>query len=215
MEFEDWEPYYEKVLHDFGFARKADEKAAHRLARLLGGTRIPLSSLDSMIRDRRVTVAGNAARLASDLAHVEGVVIAADEATSVLLAHGKRPDVIVTDLDGDVADQVAANRDGAIAVVHGHGDNIPAIERWAGRFAGSTLATTQSKPFDDVHNFGGFTDGDRGVLMAAHFGARSVRLVGFDFETPNAKDHPADVKRRKLDWAYILIHSVAAELLED
>ena len=215
MDFEYWEPFYEKILEDFGFSREADESAAGVLGRLLHGTRIPPSSLDSVIRGQRVTVAGNAARLAQDLAGVDGVVIAADEATSVLVAAGKRPDVIVTDLDGTIEDQVTANREGAIAVVHAHGDNVPAIERWAVRFEGLTMATTQARPFGDVHNFGGFTDGDRGVLLAAHFGARSIRLAGFDFETPNAKDQPAAVKRRKLDWAYILIHSVAAELLED
>lgn len=215
MDFEEWAPYYEKILDDFGFSREADERAARFLADRLGGVRIPSSDLDELLRGRRVTVAGNAPRLAREVRRIEGVVIAADEATSVLLAHGRRPDLIVTDLDGTVEDQIAANLEGAIAVVHAHGDNIPAIERWAGRFEGRTMATTQSRPFDDVHNFGGFTDGDRAVLLAAHFGARALRLVGFDFETPNAKDRPAEVKKRKLDWAYILIQSAAAEVLED
>jgi len=118
------------------------------------------------------------------------------------------PQVIVTDLDGAVEDQVDANRKGAIAVVHAHGDNIPAIEKWAGEFTGRTLATTQSRPFGGVYNFGGFTDGDRGVFLADAMGARSIRLVGFDFEHPNPKDQPAEVKRRKLDWALRLIRDL-------
>jgi len=215
MEFEDWAPYYEKILEDFGFSREDDERAARLLAERLGGTRVVPEELDRLLRDKTVTVAGNAATLERELGRIEGVLIAADEATSVLRAREQRPHLIVTDLDGTVEDQIAANREGAIAVVHAHGDNVAAIERWAPRFEGRTMATTQSRPFDSVHDFGGFTDGDRGVLLAAHFGARSIRLVGFDFETPNAKDRPVEVKRRKLDWAYILIQSAAAEVLED
>ena len=215
MDFEDWAPYYQKILEEFRFSREADERAAALLAKRLGGSRIIPADLDRLLRDKTVTVAGNAATLERESHRIEGVLIAADEATSVLRARQRRPDLIVTDLDGTVEDQIAANREGAIAVVHAHGDNVPAIERWAPRFEGRTMATTQSRPFDDVHDFGGFTDGDRGVLLAAHFGARSIRLVGFDFENPNAKDRPAEVKRRKLDWAYILIQSAAAEVLED
>lgn len=214
MDYAAWEPYYAKILADFGYSRPEDERAARVLAGRLGGRRVGAEELDSILRDRQVTVAGNAARLERDLGAISGVVLAADEATSVLLSRGVRPDLIVTDLDGTVEDQVRANREGSIAVVHAHGDNIPAVERWAPRFEGPTVATTQAEPFDEVHNFGGFTDGDRAVLLAAHFGARSIRLAGFDFQSPNEKDLPADVKRRKLDWAYILIHSVAGDLLE-
>lgn len=215
MEFEDWAPYYEKILEDFGFSRAADERAARLLAERLGGTRIRPEELNRLVRDKPVTVAGNAATLEREVDRIAGVLIVADEATSVVRALGRRPDVIMTDLDGTVEDQIAANREGTIAVVHAHGDNVAAIERWAPRFEGRTLATTQARPFDEVYDFGGFTDGDRGVLLAAHFGARSIRLVGFDFEVPNSKDRPAEVKRRKLDWAYILIQSAAAEVLED
>ena len=215
MDFEAWLPYYEKILEDFGFSREDDERAAHLLAERLGGTRVSPGDLEKILRGNAVTVAGNAATLGREMTRLQGVLIAADEATTVLRAHDRRPDLIVTDLDGTVEDQIAANREGSIAVVHAHGDNVVALKRWAPRFTGATMATTQSRPFDGVHDFSGFTDGDRAVLLAAHFGARSIRLVGFDFDTPNAKDRPAAVKRKKLDWAYILIQSAAAELLED
>ena len=211
MQFEAWEPYYEKIVQEFGFSREEDERAAQVLDRRLKGTRISPEDLGPVIAGQPVTVAGNAVRLESELHRLTKVVIAADEATSVLLRHGRVPQVIVTDLDGNVDDQVTANRMGAVAVVHGHGDNIPAIEKWADRFAGKTMATTQSRPFGRVHNFGGFTDGDRGVFLAAALSARSIRLVGFDFDRPNPKDEPVEVKKRKLDWAYILIQDVLAE----
>lgn len=211
MDFQEWEPLYEQILREFGFSRAGDEHAAQVLDRSLGGTRISLESLRPIIDDRPVTVAGNAPGLKDELHRLTKVVIGADEATSVLLRHGRVPQVVVTDLDGRIEDQVDANRRGAVAVVHAHGDNVPAITQWAGRFPGKTLATTQSRPFGRVHNFGGFTDGDRGVFLADALGARSIRLVGFDFEHPNPKDHPIEVKRRKLDWAYVLIQRVLAE----
>ena len=214
MDFEEWEPYYARILEDFGFSREEDERSAKVLDAKLGGDRIPLDALARVLLNQPVTVAGNAPGLGGELERLTKVVVAADEATSVLLKGGRVPQVLVTDLDGDVRDQIEANRRGAIAVVHAHADNVAAVETWAPRFEGRTVATTQSRPFGRVYNFGGFTDGDRGVFLADAMAARSIRLVGFDFDNPNPKDAPAEVKKRKLDWAYILIESLMAERLE-
>ena len=208
MDFDEWETYYKRILQDFGFSRQEDERAAKILDGILGGTRISLEELASVLAGKAVSVAGNASGLAGELGGLTKVVVAADEATSVLMAHGKVPQVIVTDLDGNVEDQVEANRKGAIAVVHAHGDNIPAIRKWAKRFEGKTVATTQSRPFGRVYDFGGFTDGDRGAFLADAMGARSIRLVGFDFEHPNEKDTDRGTKKRKLGWAYILLQTL-------
>ena len=208
MDFEDWEPYYERILKDFDFSREEDERAAEILDQTLAGRRIDPKEIAAELAGKAVCVAGNASSLAAELGRLTKVVVAADEATSVLLAHGRLPQVIVTDLDGEVMDQVAANRRGAIAVVHAHGDNIPAIEKWGREFEGRTLATTQARPSARVFNFGGFTDGDRAAFLADAMGARSIRLVGFDFEHPNPKDEPIGVKKRKLDWAFVLLQTL-------
>jgi hypothetical protein len=205
MRFEEWEPTYRAVLRDFGYERVRDEEAARLLDSLLAGPLVPEEELADRLRGREVTVAGNAASLGSELAKLRGVLIAADEATSVLTAAGRRPDLLVTDLDGRVEDQVAANARGTVAVIHAHGDNMAALREWVPRFTGRVVATTQSAPEGRVRNYGGFTDGDRGVCLAAHFGAGPIRLAGFDFETPNEKDLDAATKRRKLDWAYLIV----------
>jgi len=44
------------------------------------------------------------------------------------------------------------------------------------------IGTTQLKPFGKLHNFGGFTDGDRAVCLAEHFKAGLIILAGMDFE---------------------------------
>jgi len=213
MDFAMWEPFYLQILEDFGFSREGDEAVAAELDRILGGRRASADELRPRLAGQTVVVAGNGPRLADELAEAQGALITADEATSVALEQGLRPAVLVTDLDGDVEDQLKANAAGTIAVVHGHGDNGPAVRKWAPRFSGATVATTQSRPAGRLENFGGFTDGDRAVFLADHFGAAKIRLVGWDFERPSAKDQDVRVKRRKLDWAYILLQNLSrAEL---
>lgn len=214
MDYEDWEPFYLQIIEDFGFSREADEAVAAELDRLLDGTRASADELGSLFRGQVVTVAGNGPSLGSDLKGAEGVLVTADEATTVALEQGRHPAVLVTDLDGRVEDQLRANAEGAIAVVHGHGDNGPAVQTWASRFTGTTVATTQSRPSGGLVNFGGFTDGDRAVYLADHFGAKEIRLVGWDFEHPSPKDGDLKRKQRKLDWAYILIQNLDRPDLE-
>lgn len=209
MDFEEWEPLYERILDEFGFSRQADEGAARLLDSLL--TKKDTYSLELLRRKlaNSVTVCGDAPGLEDELrsADLSGVVIAADGATSALLHHaGRVPDIIVTDLDGDVADQISANAQGAVIIVHAHGDNMSALRRYVPRFQGKVMGTTQSRPFGRLHNFGGFTDGDRAVLMARHLGATRITLLGFDFETPRSKEgRDAAVKQKKLAWARRLI----------
>lgn len=214
MEFEDWEPFYVQIVDDLGLSREADEAVAAELDRLLGGTRVIPDELRAILHGQVVTVAGNGPTLAEDLAHAEGVLLTADEATSVALQLGLHPAILVTDLDGHVADQVRANAEGCVAVVLGHGDNGPAVRTWAPRFPGRTVATTQSAPSGQLHDFGGFTDGDRAVYLADHFGAKEIRLAGWDFEHPSAKDEDPARKQRKLDWAYILLQNLGRPELE-
>ncbi len=208
MNFPEWEPHYLQIIGEFDYDREEDEAAALLLSRLLPAERTTPDQLRQIIEDRIVTVLGNGPGLAAELGAVEGVVVAADEAVSVASAHGIRPDVVVTDLDGEVEDILRAGESGSVVVIHAHGDNQDALRRWAAKFPPGTVATTQSTPFEGVHNFGGFTDGDRAVFLADHFGAREIRLLGFDFENPNEKDLAMEVKQRKLLWAKKLIEGL-------
>ena len=205
MDFEKWEQYYEEILKEFGYSREEDEKAARVLDETLAGDRIELRVLERMLKGQLVSVAGNGPSLKDEVAGYRGLLIAADEAASVAMKVGIGPDVVVTDLDGDMKDQIKANVKGAVVVIHAHGDNIPAIRRWAPLFRGRVMATTQSRPFSRVYDFGGFTDGDRAVFLANHFGASKIRLMGFDFEHPSPKDENPELKLKKLAWARKLI----------
>jgi len=223
MRFTDWEPIYEVILEEFGFSREEDEEAARLLQSLLLSRDGDLSAedLDSIIRGREVLVCGNGPSLPRELKNVleatqsitsekpgpsDLVIIAADGATTRLLAAGVQPDVIVTDLDGFLPDILDANESGSAVVVHAHGDNMPALKEYVPRLR-RVLGTTQAEPVEGIYNFGGFSDGDRCVFLARRFGAANIKIIGFDYDDPNV----TPVKMMKLKWARRLV----AMALED
>jgi len=207
-DFAAWEPIYERILEDFGFDRTGDEKAARFLSSLLTeDNTASLSELKAIISGKSILVCGNAPKLREELLEIElsaFVVIAADGAAAVLMDIGRVPEVICTDLDGnseaDVEKEIYACEKGSLVLIHAHGDNIDKLEKYIPRFK-RFIATTQAQPFDKVYNFGGFSDGDRCAFVAREFGAKRVRLAGFDFEDPDVNQ----IKKKKLKWAKELI----------
>ncbi|MDI6903137.1 MAG: DUF115 domain-containing protein [Methanocellales archaeon] len=203
MNFEEWEPIYQEILDDFGFDRSKDEEAARLLSKLIGNRSLNVQRLSELIYRRHVIICGNAPLLEEELRSIDvsdRVVMAADGATSVLLKNGIVPDIVVTDLDGCMEDIISADRLGSVIVVHAHGDDIPAMKQYVPSL-NNVIGSTQSVPLKNVHNFGGFTDGDRCVFLAKEFGAESIALIGFDFEDSNV----SEVKQKKLQWAKKLI----------
>jgi uncharacterized Rossmann fold enzyme len=199
MKFEEWEPYYKAILEDFGWTPEGDEEAARIMAPLLPDPAPALRRLKKLIEDRDVLVCGKAPRLKDDLKNVDRskyTVLAADGATSTLLAAGIVPDVIVSDLDGSHADLLKANEKGTIVLAHAHADNIPAVREMVPRLK-DVIGTTQARPFDHVYNFGGFSDGDRCVFLAKELGAASITIIGFDLSDTNVTPK----KLKKLKWA--------------
>jgi uncharacterized Rossmann fold enzyme len=156
-----------------------------------------------------VLVCGKAPRLKDDLKQVDRstyTVISADGATSALLAAGIVPDIIVSDLDGSRADLLKANRMGAIVLAHAHADNVPAVREMVPKLK-DVIGTTQAAPFDHVYNFGGFSDGDRCVFLAKEFGARNIKIIGFDLDDTNVTPK----KLKKLKWARKLLKLLGIE----
>lgn len=194
MDWPAWAPTYRAILDDFGYSRADDGASRDALAaRGAWCASADLEALAARVRGREVIVAGPRP---SPLP--EGPVFATDAASWAF----ERASCIVTDLDGDVDAQVAANARGVPVFLHAHGDNGPALARHAGRFGGPVQATTQAEPRGPVRNFGGFTDGDRACCLAVHLGANALALAGFDFDEPWPKPGgDAATKKRKLAWA--------------
>ena len=144
-------------------------------------------------------------------------LISADSATGTLLYDaGAVPDVVVTDLDGDLARALPrAAAKGAAMVVHAHGDNAGLLGRAASELGPRCLGTSQCRPVGSLHNFGGFTDGDRAAFLADALGAARIVLCGMDLRGGRvgsasgtaAADRP--VKLRKLEWAGRLLEWLA------
>lgn len=218
MFYKDWEPIYGKISKDFNFLMEKEEQTAELLNKILiEKKQSSTKKLETLINGRHVFVFGAGHSLETSIKihkkdFVNKLKIAADGATTALLKNDILPDVIVTDLDGKVSDQIKANFNGSIVLIHAHGDNMEQIKKYVSKFKGEIVGTTQidPAPYEHVNNFGGFTDGDRAVFLAAHFNAKEISLIGFDFDDkigmysfPKNKDK--NLKLKKLKWCKYLI----------
>ena len=208
MDFDEWEPIYEEILADMGYDRSEDEGSVRILKAVTLNSDLISGDEAAERMDDTVTVIGDAPCLEDDIRNkgVEGSVLCSGSAVGRLSAMGIRPDMVFTDLDGEIGPQIRASSEGAVTFIHAHGDNRDLITAFASLFKGPVVLTTQSGPEYTVFDYGGFTDGDRAVCFAEHFGAKRIRLIGFDFDNPMPKDgsDPA-VKLRKLSWAKRII----------
>ncbi|WP_290816637.1 6-hydroxymethylpterin diphosphokinase MptE-like protein [Halovivax sp.] len=203
VDWKRWEPVYEAILSDFGYDRRADERARDRLYELS-------SPFDegrlSFVAGATVAIAGAGPSLTDadelERAAAADVVFAASTAVDELEARGIRVDCMVTDLDKnpETVERLAGR--GTPVAVHAHGDNVPAVERVVPSCpSGSILPTTQAEPRGHVVNVGGFTDGDRAAFLADHLGADALAFVGWDLDDPTVDAE----KARKLGWAERLL----------
>jgi uncharacterized Rossmann fold enzyme len=211
MLFSEWEPVYEEILSDMGYSRDDDEYCVRILISATLGSRLVSDEEAGSLVGPCCTVYGNSPSLEQDVERMgsEGTKVASGSAVSRLLAIGVSPDIVVTDLDGDMDAQLEASRHGALTLLHAHGDNADLVRAYAGLFEGPVALTTQSAPRDIVYNFGGFTDGDRAVCFVRHFGCRRILLPGFDYSDPYPKPgSDMAAKARKLAWARRIVEDM-------
>lgn len=221
MFYKDWKPIYQKIAKDLNFQEENDKLAADVLNQLLQNNKIgTLKKIEKMINEKEVIVCGAGPSLERSLIIykeklADMLKISADGATSALLKNNILPDIIITDLDGKVTDQLKANSQGSIAIIHAHGDNISNIKRYVPEFKGDILGSTQinSNSYKNIYNFGGFTDGDRAVFLAEHFHAKMIYLIGFNFDGKIGRYSFSDnknksLKLKKLKWCEYLIELI-------
>ncbi len=209
MQTRNWLKLYREIEKDFGFSRQKEIVARNRLSELLGTRFVTKNELSKLIK-KEVYVVGNSPSLEDEIHLIpsDGFVIAADDAAVVLYENGIVPDIVLTDLDGDI-DAMLTMPDRVIFGIHAHGDNMHLLHH-VKKFR-KKFGTTQIEPLWNVYNFGGFTDGDRCVFLAHHFGAK-IHIVGFDFENPRIKTGKnMEIKKKKLYWARRLINVLKDE----
>ena len=219
MEFGLWERYYKEILDDFGFSRENDEKSAKLLDEILSEEGcLTLDDLSKIVGfSDKYIVFGAGPSLKEHIQMLKEnydlrdyVLVAADGATTALVEERISPDIVATDLDGNLDDILVADLRGANIVVHAHGDNIDRIAGFTSFFT-NVLGTTQAQPVGNLYNFGGFTDGDRALFLSVALGASEITLAGMDFgdivtkySRPNLESDLAEAdefKKKKLMYA--------------
>ncbi|MFW9834359.1 MAG: 6-hydroxymethylpterin diphosphokinase MptE-like protein [Candidatus Thorarchaeota archaeon] len=222
MRWDEWQPIYLDIVERLGLDSAADRRATNLLTSLLEPIDPDplLTKLSDLISEKQVVVCGAGPSLKQQLKpfsekvkHTEFVFAVADGATSVMLELGLPCDVIVTDLDGTLDHLIEARNNGALFIVHAHGDNIDRVKSIVPRLS-PVLGSTQVEPTSRAFLWGGFTDGDRACHVVSDYSPKKIILAGMDFgltvgrwSKPGHDDHYlADERKRiKLEIAEELI----------
>ncbi|AJM91698.1 MULTISPECIES: 6-hydroxymethylpterin diphosphokinase MptE-like protein [Nitrosopumilus] len=210
-----WKIKYSDILKEFNYNENKDKKSAILLNSILKKSSVD-KKIHSLVHDKTVFVIGSGPSLSFAIPKIKklkGIKIAADSSLKPLLENGIVPEIVVTDLDGD-KDSFKKISKKAIFVVHAHGDNIEKLNMI--KEFKNCIGTTQTKPFNKIQNFGGFTDGDRGVFLASHYGAKKIILFGMDFgnrigKFSNTKKSERKIKLMKLKKGKSLLEWLATK----
>lgn len=219
MKFVDWFPYYQNIRQQFGYSTEEDQEAAKTLSNLIKRKALNIKVLQRKITNKQVMTIGAGPSLEKNVKFLKlkkyrkYVKLVADSAVQALIENEIKPDIVVTDLDGNPSFLRKAEKMGAIMVVHAHGDNVSMLKKLVPQFR-HVIGSTQVMPVENVYNFGGFTDGDRCVFLAEEFGAKEIILLGMEFGDrigKYSKDSSQDieVKKRKMEAGKKLLEMLA------
>ena len=199
-----WKKRYFSILKELNYSEKKDKESAAILDSILKKTDT-IEKIRELIQGKTVFVIGSGPSLSIAIPKLKklkkSIKIAADSSLKPLIDNGIIPDIIVTDLDGNEDTIKKISKTKSIFVIHAHGDNIEKLQMV--KKMKNCVGTTQTNPFNKIQNFGGFTDGDRGVFLASHFDAKKIILFGMDFgnqigKFSNTKKSDREIKLKKL-----------------
>ena len=205
-----WKKRYSEIRKEFNYSEKKDIESAVILNSIIKNSNIN-EKIINLIKDKTVFVIGSGPSLSTAIPVLKNfkktIKIAADSSVKLLVENEIIPDIVITDLDGDESTLKKIGKK-SIFIVHAHGDNIEKLE-FVKKFT-KCIGTTQSNPFEKIQNFGGFTDGDRGVFLANHFDAKKIILFGMDFgekigRHSNTKKSERKIKLMKLHKGKLLL----------
>ncbi len=197
MNWKEWKEFYQKIIETLNIDPKTDEEAAKLLERkLIKNTTTNQNKITEKlcrILQKPVIIAGAGPSLEHDLSQLMTYqqvkkisFVAVNGATTLFKELNLIPEIVVTDLDGNMTAIHWAIINRALTLIHAHGDNHKLIYHFFSKFndivsLDNVWGTTQCKPTDILINYGGFTDGDRAVILAFHFQSPLIGLIGFDF----------------------------------
>jgi 2-amino-4-hydroxy-6-hydroxymethyldihydropteridine diphosphokinase len=182
MTIHGWKTKFNEIRKEFGYSEKEDLISAKKLNLLLKRKNSKKEFCD-MIKGKTVFVIGAGPSLSKSLKYIKKskniTKIVADGAVRALLEKNMKPDILVTDLDGDMESIKKIGKTQIPIIVHAHGDNFNRLE--IVKELSNVTGTTQTEKFGKMENYGGFTDGDRCVFLAEYFNASKIVLIGMDF----------------------------------
>ena len=199
-----WKKRYFTILKEMNYSEKKDKESALILDSILKKTD-SIEKVKEIIQGNTVFVIGSGPSLSIAIPKLKklkkSIKITADISLEPLIDNGIIPDIIVTDLDGNEDTIKKISKTKSIFVIHAHGDNIEKLQMV--KKMKNCVGTTQTNPFNKIQNFGGFTDGDRGVFLASYFDAKKIILFGMDFgnqigKFSNTKKSDREIKLKKL-----------------
>jgi len=200
-----WKKRYFSILQELNYSEKKDKESALILDSILKKTDT-IEKIKKIIEGKTIFVIGSGPSLSIAIPKLKklekSIKIAADSSLKPLVDNGIIPDIIVTDLDGNEDTIKKISKTKSIFVIHAHGDNIEKLQMV--KKMKNCIGTTQTNPFNKIQNFGGFTDGDRGVFLASYFNAKKIILFGMDFgnqigKFSNTKKSDREIKLKKLE----------------
>ncbi len=206
FDIEWWWSFQEEISEQFVFSKFREEAAA----RLVSNTKQNISLIKERIEGNNLILVG--AGLKNDTKIPNKNIIVADGAVQALIEHNIKPDILVTDLDGDMPSIKKIGRSKIPIIVHAHGNNYEKLELVT-KFQ-NKIGTTQTDKFGKLENFGGFTDGDRCVFLAEAFKPKKIILFGMDFGNKIGKYSKKKVidkktKLKKLEYGKKLLEWIA------
>ena len=182
MTIRGWKTQFKEIRKEFGYLEKEDLISLRKLDSLLKGKNSK-KQFQNMIQGKTVFIIGAGPSLTKSLKYIKKskkvTKIVADGAVRALLEKSIKPDILVTDLDGDLKSIEKIGKTKIPIIVHAHGDNYEKLEI-VKKFR-NVVGSTQTRKIGKIENFGGFTDGDRCVFLAEYFNASKIVLIGMDF----------------------------------
>ena len=194
-----WKTLFKEIRKEFGYKEIDDLHSAQKLNSFLK-KKFLKKEFQELISGKVVFVIGAGPSLSKSLSYIKRcknvTKIVADGAVQALLEKNIRPDILVTDLDGDLKSIKKIGKTKIPIIVHAHGDNSDRLQM-VKNFS-NVNGTTQTNRFGKIENFGGFTDGDRCVFLGEFFGAKKIVLIGMDFGQEIGKYSKQKVTNRKI-----------------
>ena len=194
-----WKTLFKEIRKEFGYKEIDDLHSAQKLNSFLK-KKFLKKEFQELISGKVVFVIGAGPSLSKSLSYIKRcknvTKIVADGAVQALLEKNIMPDILVTDLDGDLKSIKKIGKTKTPIIVHAHGDNSDRLQM-VKNFS-NVSGTTQTNRFGKIENFGGFTDGDRCVFLGEFFGAKKIVLIGMDFGQEIGKYSKQKVTNRKI-----------------